>query len=270
MEQQDTIKVKWSGGTRLLHKANCATCGKDRGYKKPSKIVGDCKSCTHLKRCNTFDIEKKCNKCGTTEVKNPSKDWFAGPTCSSCYGKEYRQKNKEKIRESINRWRQNNSLHHKDSENKWRKRNANRRKITDSKWRAENADHVRERQLQYQNKREKEDPNFKIARRLRHRIYQALKEQEVSASEKLRDMTGVTIEELKKHLESQFTGGMSWDNWTNTGWHIDHIVPLCSFDLSDPEQRKESCALSNLRPLWHTDNRSKSFEDRKKSKNVKR
>ena len=51
---------------------------------------------------------------------------------------------------------------------------------------------------------------------------------------------------------------MSWENHSQTGWHIDHIKPLSRFDLSDREQFLEACHYSNLQPLWAEDNLSKS------------
>lgn len=68
---------------------------------------------------------------------------------------------------------------------------------------------------------------------------------------------GCTIEELKAHLESQFQEGMTWDNWSKDGWHIDHIKPLASFDLADEEDLKKACHYTNLQPLWAKDNLSK-------------
>jgi hypothetical protein len=47
---------------------------------------------------------------------------------------------------------------------------------------------------------------------------------------------------------------MSWDNVGK--WHIDHIIPLSSFrftSMDDPEFRA-AWALSNLRPMWATEN----------------
>jgi len=50
---------------------------------------------------------------------------------------------------------------------------------------------------------------------------------------------------------------MSWDNWTKDGWHIDHIIPLAAFDLTDREQVKQACHYTNLRPMWAEENLSK-------------
>lgn len=69
---------------------------------------------------------------------------------------------------------------------------------------------------------------------------------------------GCSIEELKKHLESNFKTGMTWDNYGRKGWHIDHIRPLSKFDLSDPQQLIEACHYTNLQPLWWYENIRKS------------
>ena len=45
---------------------------------------------------------------------------------------------------------------------------------------------------------------------------------------------------------------MSWDNYGD--WHIDHITPKSTFDLSDPDEIRACWSLPNLRPLWGKDN----------------
>ena len=57
------------------------------------------------------------------------------------------------------------------------------------------------------------------------------------------------------HLERQFLRGMTWDNYGE--WHIDHIVPVTAFDLTNDEDLIACFALTNLRPLWAKDNRKK-------------
>lgn len=68
---------------------------------------------------------------------------------------------------------------------------------------------------------------------------------------------GCSIEHAARHIESQFKRGM---NWTNHGrvWHIDHIIPLNAFDLSDQAQVLMCCHYTNLQPMWASDNIRKS------------
>ena len=41
-------------------------------------------------------------------------------------------------------------------------------------------------------------------------------------------------------------------------WHIDHIIPVARFDLTDAEQQRRCFHYSNLQPLWAADNLAKS------------
>ena len=63
---------------------------------------------------------------------------------------------------------------------------------------------------------------------------------------------GCSIDFLKEYLKKQFKDGMSWEN--HGQWHIDHIKPLASFDLTDREQLIKACNYTNLQPLWAEDN----------------
>ena len=71
------------------------------------------------------------------------------------------------------------------------------------------------------------------------------------------ELLGSTIQEAREHLEKQFKEGMTWDNHGHKGWHIDHIIPCASFDLTDPEQQKKCFHYTNLQPLWAKENISK-------------
>lgn len=69
-----------------------------------------------------------------------------------------------------------------------------------------------------------------------------------------------SISDLKNHLESKFQPGMTWDNHTVDGWHIDHVRPESWFSYKDKndEQYKLCWALENLQPMWAENNISKS------------
>jgi len=101
----------------------------------------------------------------------------------------------------------------------------------------------------------KNDPGYALKFALRGRLHHAIRDGQKAGSA-VRDL-GCTIEELKSYLESKFQPGMTWDNWSRDGWHIDHIRPLSSFDLTDREQFLQACHYTNLQPLWAKDNLSK-------------
>ena len=105
------------------------------------------------------------------------------------------------------------------------------------------------------NKRYHEDLSFRISVNYRTRIRKALRKHHKAQSTIA--LIGCTIEELKLHLESKFSEGMSWGNYGFYGWHIDHVIPCDSFDLSKPEEQTKCFHYSNLQPLWMHDNMSK-------------
>ena len=116
--------------------------------------------------------------------------------------------------------------------------------------------------------RYKLDPEFNIRQRVRlfdrkaktgrygEAMRAALKNNRTSPT--IERSLGYTIADLKRHLERQFTKGMDWDKFCAASIHIDHIIPLASFDLADPEQMRAAWAITNLRPMWATDNIKKS------------
>jgi flagellar hook protein FlgE len=113
----------------------------------------------------------------------------------------------------------------------------------------------RDNRNKYLAKKMKQDGQFKIRKNIRDRMRSAM--QGKSKSKNTMELLGCTIEELKTHLEKQFTHGMNWDNYGKKGWHIDHILPCASFDLTDPEQQRKCFHYANLQPLWATDNYKK-------------
>ena len=49
---------------------------------------------------------------------------------------------------------------------------------------------------------------------------------------------------------------MNWGNY-GTYWHIDHIIPVSRFDLSDAHQQEQAFNYNNTRPLEAKANISK-------------
>lgn len=73
------------------------------------------------------------------------------------------------------------------------------------------------------------------------------------------NILGYTINELMLHIQKQFRGGMSWENYGRNGWTIDHATPLSwfSFDTDQDQGFKDAWALGNLQPMWFNENISK-------------
>jgi Uri superfamily endonuclease len=67
---------------------------------------------------------------------------------------------------------------------------------------------------------------------------------------------GCNIKDFFDYLERKFEKGMTWDNQGE--WHIDHIKPCSSFDLSLDEEIQKCFHYTNLQPLWGEDNIKKS------------
>lgn len=115
-------------------------------------------------------------------------------------------------------------------------------------WRSNNIEKRRE----YKNNRYNTNLNFKLGCLIRGRVNAAIKNGQKAGSA-VRDL-GCTIPELIKYFESKFSEGMTWENHGYNGWHIDHVVPLSRFDLTDREQFLKACHYTNLQPMWAMDN----------------
>jgi len=97
----------------------------------------------------------------------------------------------------------------------------------------------------------------KLNARMGNMIWRALKGAKEGKSWKI--LVPYSLEQLRKHIEKQFTEGMSWDAFMRGEIHIDHIIPVSVFVFNGPEDIQfQACwALKNLRPLWAEDNHKK-------------
>ena len=164
-----------------------------------------------------------------------------------------RAKNPEKYRTKAKKYRIENKEKLNAARREYAAKNRALYQAYNSKYRTVNKNRLREEYKIYRKKREETDINFKIATRLRSRLYKAIKDSAKKGSA-VNDL-GCSISFLKQHLESLFSFGMSWENYGK--WHVDHIKPLVSFDLTIREQFLKACHFTNLQPLWAKDNISK-------------
>jgi len=168
--------------------------------------------------------------------------------------KEYELANREKIAERIRVYRKLNP--EKTTQVRQEFYRKNRAKILEKARAYFSANKTK--RTEYKKRRTKVDPAFRLTLSLRSRLCQAFKKQGVDKTCSTFKLTGCSREQLKDHLVSQFKQGMTLDNYGRTTWHIDHIRPCSSFDLSDPAQAAACFHYSNLQPLFAEENLIKS------------
>ncbi len=96
-------------------------------------------------------------------------------------------------------------------------------------------------------------PHGKLHTRISRAISRTLKG--AKAGRSWGNMVSYTTEQLKRHLEKQFTMGMSWENY-GPFWHVDHKIPVAAFNFnnSDDIDFQRCWSLGNLQPLKAKDN----------------
>ena len=138
-----------------------------------------------------------------------------------------------KSRASARKWQASNKKKYKESLARWRQKYGK----------------------DYHNNRYRTDAQFALASRVRGRVWAALKRGGASKTGRTEELIGCSFDFLRQHIERQFKGKMSWDN--PGSFHIDHIIPLAAFDLTDPAQLRVACNWQNMRPLPPRKNMSK-------------
>lgn len=209
--------------------------------------VKTCSRCNIEKDLNTFDKQKagkfgvrsKCKTCRMIERKENAEK-------IALRNKLYYEANRKKIRVRQKNYYEENKQIIDKKYRAYRKANPEKYKSYRKTWRTKNSNYHKN----YEKNRRQHDIDFKLRNALRSRLFKALRGL-VKNGSAVRDL-GCSIEELRKHLETQFQPGMTWENYGE--WHIDHITPLASFDLTDGAQLKKACYFNNLQPLWAKDN----------------
>lgn len=188
---------------------------------------------------------KKCTK-SDCDIQTEGRSW-----CRSCklkYQKDHYKRTREVRLAKGRAYKEKNR--HKILAYKKRNRDENKEAIREyrKQWRLKNIESVKIKKKAYR-KNYLKDPRRKLECSFRGQIKRAFDKNYKSGT--WRSLLGCSIDACKKHLESKFQLGMTWENHGNKGWHIDHIRPISSF--SD-ENLKDAFHFSNLQPLWAVDN----------------
>lgn len=196
---------------------------------------------------------KNCTKCSVTLTAELRVE--GRRRCKPCHAEyqrfnhnRYYQKNKDKVLARTAQYYADNRETMRLRHHEYASNNKERLAKYGQRWQQENQEH----RTAYKRMRRSTDEQYRIADNLRSRLNSALKSR-TKVGSAVRDL-GCSIADLKLYLESKFTEGMSWGNYGRSGWHIDHIVPLSHYDLTDREQLLKACHFTNLQPLWAEDN----------------
>jgi hypothetical protein len=165
--------------------------------------------------------------------------------------KEYRNKNKKIIKIRLKKYylKNKNKLLKQQKEY----RNKNREKLLLYYKIINQKPHRKEARKKWQHKQLKTNFNYRLLNNLRRRLLLSLKGN--NKSKTTMKLLGCTIEQLWLHLEKSFKPGMTRHN--HGKWHIDHIKPCASFDLSNPKEQAKCFHYTNLQALWAHENLSK-------------
>jgi hypothetical protein len=205
------------------------------------------------------DPFKTCVDCGETKPRTEEFFYRRGvaswqSACKTCrYERSQRwiTENPERARQRWKQYRESNQKQFRHYDAQFRERHAEklREKRRTPEWRA--------KKNAYQRKVRQERPEYRIRGQLGGQLNTLLARHVQSGAFRGKSFVerfGYAPEELRVHLERQFTKRMSWQNY-GTYWEIDHTVPCRLFKL--PEETRACFALTNLRPLPKVENRRK-------------
>lgn len=221
-----------------------------------------CKKCGNKKNIHEFHLHKECSDghrnickaCISIQYKERIK---RNPEKSNLRHKKYYEKNKDKVKKYFKEYYKKNKKKLLDYQREYSQKNRAKRSSQVRNSRLKKIEEYRKYTREYESRRKKEDVNYRLRRALRNNIKSAIRYRTGIKKDELLNLIGCSIHELKIHLEKKFKPGMSWNNYGQFGWHIDHIKPCAFFDLTDPEQQKKCFHYTNLQPLWWMENLSK-------------
>jgi len=202
----------------------------------------ECSKCEETKPISEFHYQKKrgtyrsdCKKCGNEMSKSYK---MRNKKHISSYNHEYKKEHKDEIK----KYNKNYNINNRET--------------------------IQKRQTIYQRKKKEIDPSFRMGLILRRRLAGFINGNDNKSNRKL---FGCNHTFFIKWMEFQFSEEMNFDNRGDC-WHMDHVDPCNTFDLTDEEEQKLCFHWSNTRPLEAEENLSRSDdtdeEEIKKHKKV--
>ncbi|MGA3213175.1 MAG: hypothetical protein ABSD20_17875, partial [Terriglobales bacterium] len=176
------------------------------------------------------------------------------------YGREWYRKNRDQKRAKNRTWEQRHTAQRRpylrEKALQWYYRHHQRAKASNRRWYQRNKVKKNSRRNDLLKAARARDPGIRVRYNLRTRLSNLIRRSGPKKFSVSRDVFLYTADQLRAHLESQFTPAMSWANYAHY-WEIDHIQPCSNFDLTRLEECLICFALENLRPLTLQINRGR-------------
>lgn len=197
------------------------------------------------KICSKCKIEKEVYEFNKKSITNKGVQYYKS-RCKSCQNEDEKIR-RDKNPEKYNLWYDKT----REDRNKWRSQyyQKNKEKIL-----TRNKNYIGSNRIN-RKKKYNEDILFKLRHILSNRMRSLLKLKSFDKKQTFNNIIGCSPNFLKEHLEKQFKEGMSWENHSLNGWHIDHIIPLNTCETLDDAYRLSH--YTNLQPLWCNENYKK-------------
>lgn len=254
----------------ISYRKTCKTCRYER-----TKELREEKRIINLNKLE-FAKEKKCSKCNKVKkldefnLMSTSNDGIA-TKCRECYNKSRSKRTEVKDiviqTKSCNTCNTSKPLsefkttsrstdgHFHKCKSCWKPTEWTKEKQHESEKRY--CDKNKEK-LKLKWQKDGQNLSRKIKSRLSNRIKDALKAISLTKNNKTMSYLGCSHIQLRQWFEFLFLEGMTWDNIGQ--WHIDHVVPCASFDLTKPEDIESCFNWKNIRPCWQKENLEKGSQ----------
>ena len=157
----------------------------------------------------------------------------------------YDQKNIEKGREKSRKYYQKNKENESEKYRKYYQKNKEK---------------ILKRNLKRKMDRYYSDHTYRCTCAIKSLIRKSITTNGYSKDSRTFEVLGCTYEEFKEHIESNWEGWMSWDNYglyngeEKYGWDLDHIVPVSSAQCEEDVYKLNH--YSNIQPLCSYVNRN--------------
>lgn len=249
MPRSETYTDNLTPGVGLSGNKRCSKCGSDQSvdqfYKDAKSSDGLSSQC---KLCRRRTVRQRYQR-KSTELK--------------AYQKKYRKQNPDKIRQYFIDYRRKNAEVLARSKATYAKSEKSKHQ---QRYYYQRTKHIRAAKNA---QRRRTDCSYRLRYNMSCAIASALRRfgssKQGASWEKL---VGYSKAELRNHLERLWTDGMSWDNYGYSSgaprwWTVDHERAQAHFTYSTPSDRafRECWALSNLQPMWSSENFAKGKRD---------